>query len=114
MLAVLFVVMFLAVLVAGSEAIQWVQGVPDIVWGVAPPLIYYTICEGLTARTIGKWVTGTRVVNKWGLRPTFLQVLGRSLWRLMPFEPLSFFKADRRGWHDSVPETFVVKSRRVG
>jgi uncharacterized RDD family membrane protein YckC len=112
--ALLYVAVTVAVLVAGAQVIQWLKQVPDIVLGVALYLVYYIFCEGLTARTIGKWVTGTRVVNETGLRPTFLQTLGRSFGRLIPFDALSFVEADRRGWHDSVASTYVVRARRVG
>ncbi len=113
-LAVRYILAIITVLVAGAEAIQWFMHVSGFVVGISISLLYYITCEGMTARTIGKWVTGTRVVNEVGRRPAFLQVVGRSFGRLIPFEPLSFFDAERRGWHDSVASTFVVKSRNVG
>ena len=78
-------------------------------------LLYYVPMEGLFGFTVGKLVTGTRVVNAQGGRPTWGQAFGRTLCRLIPFEPFSlFFSKDGevRGWHDSVPKTWVVRRRR--
>lgn len=75
-------------------------------------LFYYVFFESLTGRTPGKLLTGTRVVDEQGQKPSFGQILGRSLARMLPFEPLSFFGAENRGWHDSLSKTYVVKSRK--
>lgn len=68
---------------------------------------YYSIMEGLTGRTVGKFITKTRVVTITGERANFDTVLGRSLCRLIPFEPISFLLFDR-GWHDKFTKTRVV------
>ncbi|MBP6798012.1 MAG: RDD family protein [Luteimonas sp.] len=86
----------------------------DYALGVLVMLAYYLPMEGLFGLTIGKAVTGTRVVNEQGGRPSWKQVAGRTLARLIPFEPLSLlFSTDdqRRGWHDSLPRTWVVRRR---
>ena len=67
---------------------------------------YYVCFEGIWARTPGKFLFGTVVVNEDGGRPSIGQVFGRSLCRLIPFEP-SLLLGDH-GWHDSIPETYVV------
>jgi len=67
---------------------------------------YYVFFEGLFGRTPGKFVCGTRVVDRNGNPPSFGQILGRSAARLIPFEPLSFFTA--RGWHDGLSGTWVI------
>ena len=69
------------------------------------------IVEGATGRTLGKLVTGTRVVNAAGGTPSFKQILGRSLARFIPFEAFSFLGDDGRGWHDSIPDTYVIRCR---
>ncbi len=47
-------------------------------------LLYYTLFEGLTGRTIGKWITGIRVVDAHtGGRPGLLSGLVRTLLRLI-------------------------------
>jgi uncharacterized RDD family membrane protein YckC len=73
--------------------------------------LYYAICEGLTGRTIGKLITGTKVVDATGNKPSFGKALARSLCRHIPFEPFSVLRSDARGWHDSIAKTWVVKSR---
>jgi uncharacterized RDD family membrane protein YckC len=72
-------------------------------------IIYYILMEHFFGATIGKFITGTRVVNYSGGKPSFWQILGRSFARLIPFEPFSFFgKGGSGGWHDSLSKTSVV------
>jgi len=49
-------------------------------------IFYYLILEALTSQTIGKLITGTKVVNADGTRLTFKKALGRTLCRFIPFE----------------------------
>jgi uncharacterized RDD family membrane protein YckC len=78
-------------------------------------IVYYLASESLTGRTLGKLVTRTRVVS-WagggGGRPTFGQVLGRTLLRLVPLEQLTFF-ARGPGLHDRTSNTRVVLIRNA-
>ncbi len=74
-------------------------------------LIYYALFEGLTGRTPAKLITGTRVVDAYGDRPGFGKILLRSLARFIPFEPLTFLRAGQEGWHDTLTETHVVRTR---
>jgi uncharacterized RDD family membrane protein YckC len=75
-------------------------------------LVYYIAMEATFGQTLGKMITRTTVVNEDGNKPSFGQVLGRSFARLIPFEPLSvLLKGNARGWHDSLPGTYVVKKR---
>jgi uncharacterized RDD family membrane protein YckC len=70
---------------------------------------YYFIFEALFQVTPGKLATGTHVVDWNGNKPSLLQILGRSLTRFIPFEPLSFFGRSPDGWHDRWSGTYVVK-----
>ncbi len=72
--------------------------------------LYYVVLELAFQRTLGKLLTGTRVVQTDGTPPTFGQVLGRTAARLIPFEALSFLFMDR-GWHDTLSGTQVVRTR---
>lgn len=72
-------------------------------------LIYYFLMEATTQRTIGKYLTGTIVVMEDGSRPTTGAIALRTICRLIPFEPLSFFGT--RGWHDSLSKTIVVSTK---
>jgi RDD family len=73
-------------------------------------LLYYAVFEVIFNTTAGKCATNTTIVNDRGERPNFGQVLGRTFCRLIPFEAFSFFGAGARGWHDSIPDTYVVES----
>lgn len=86
----------------------------DYALGLLVMLLYYIPMERLCGFTIGKLLTGTRVVDESGGRPSWGQVVGRTFARLIPFEPFSLlFSGDgvRRGWHDSLPRTYVVRKR---
>jgi uncharacterized RDD family membrane protein YckC len=72
---------------------------------------YYVLCEWLFGFTIGKLITRTRVVSNDGRKPRFMQILGRSLARFVPFEPFSFFNTPAVGWHDRWSGTRVIKTR---
>ncbi len=80
-------------------------------FGIGVMLGYYLIFEWLTGRTLGKLVTGTRVIDQFGNRPSFLKVLGRSVTRFVPFEPFSFFGGENGCWHDAWSGTRVVRTR---
>jgi len=75
---------------------------------------YYPIFEGAFAgKTPGKWLTHTRVVRAAdGGRPRFMQILGRTLSRFVPFEPFSLLDAHPVGWHDRWSGTRVVRETR--
>ncbi|QIX60656.1 RDD family protein [Hymenobacter lutimineralis] len=72
---------------------------------------YYLFFEALFGRTVGKMVTGTTVVMEDGTRPPFSATLKRTLWRIVPFEPLSFL-GSAQGWHDTKSGTMVVRIPR--
>lgn len=110
----------LALLVGDEQAItRWIDemsSLTDYVITYAFTLIYYTGMEGLFGVTIGKLVTGTRVVDAQGRRLTFYRGLLRSLCRFIPFDALSLLFSDddvRRAWHDSITKTYVVRRRQV-
>ena len=72
---------------------------------------YYVFCEALFQRTVGKCITKTKVVTMSGAKPKFWTIVGRTLCRFIPFEPLSYlFGGFPVGWHDSITKTLVVPS----
>ena len=86
----------------------------EYAFGLAIMLAYYLPLEGLFGCTLGKLVTGTRVVSDDGGKPSWGQVIGRTFARLIPFEAFSVLTGDDarvRGWHDSLPRTWVVRRR---
>jgi uncharacterized RDD family membrane protein YckC len=75
-------------------------------------LLYYFLCEAFSGgRTIGKFVTGTKVVNEDGTDITMNTALLRTLCRLVPFEPLSTFGG--RPWHDKWTRTYVIDVKQT-
>jgi len=78
---------------------------------VLATVLFYMPAELLTGRTPGKLVTRTRVISKSGGRPTALQILGRTLLRLVPLEAFTFF-ARGPGLHDRGSGTRVVMTRK--
>jgi uncharacterized RDD family membrane protein YckC len=95
----------------GEEGATWIDETPGLFFGVPILLGYYFAMEATTSRTIGKLLTGTRVVSSGGGPPTTGQILGRTFSRLIPFEAFTFLKAGGRGLHDTLPKTYVVKVR---
>ena len=66
----------------------------DYIFGIITLLVYYIVIEGLTGRSIGKFVTKTKVVTHDGEKPTFTDIIIRSLSRVIPFEQFSFLGDD--------------------
>lgn len=115
--AIIFAMMMVYLGIAGEAAVAAMKE-PDIVLniviGYALVVLYYVPLEGMFGVTLGKLVTGTRVVDEQGRPPSWSQVLGRTFARLIPFEAFSvLFSRDDRitGWHDRLPKTLVVRSR---
>ncbi|GGY18966.1 hypothetical protein GCM10008098_08900 [Rhodanobacter panaciterrae] len=95
-------------LLFGSAGLEALKKIPNIVLGLILLLGYYCFFEGIWARTPGKLVLGTIVVSQGGDKPSFGQIVGRTLCRFIPFEAFSFFGEEGEGWHDSIPKTQVV------
>lgn len=73
---------------------------------------YFFLCELLfKGRTIGKLLTGTKVVNEDGSDPGAKTYFLRSLSRLVPFEPFSAF--GWRPWHDRWTNTYVIDVKKT-
>lgn len=115
MMVVVFLVTVVAVIIGGEALIARLDaGDPLLEYGITfgAMFAYYVPTEALFGFTLGKWITGTRVVNENGGRPSWGQVLGRTFARLIPFEAFSFFFGGEgrcRGWHDALAKTWVVR-----
>ena len=72
--------------------------------------LYFSLLEALCQKTVAKFLTGTKVVNMDGSKPSIGQCLGRAAARFIPFEPFSFLGSQEpRGWHDSLSGTRVIR-----
>ena len=115
---IIFLGMIVAGIIGGDAVLDWAEGLTwwqDQLIGIVVIIGYYTVMEGATGTTIGKLLTGTRVVDEDGRRITGGQALLRSLSRVVPFEAFSVLLADDeepRGWHDRWPPTRVVLKRK--
>jgi uncharacterized RDD family membrane protein YckC len=106
----IFALGMLIALVGSVEALESIDGIwTELAFSIAAFFGYYVVSERLTGRTIGKLVTGTRVVNDGGARPNFKQVLGRSACRIIPLEALAIFGDEKLCLHDSLARTRVVR-----
>ena len=74
---------------------------------------YYISFEFLLGRTPAKYLTGTMVVAEDYSRPSIEKIIGRTLSRMVPFEPFSFFGHDPSGWHDRWSGTTVVLAKPI-
>ncbi|MBP2831563.1 RDD family protein [Aquimarina sp. U1-2] len=69
---------------------------------------YHSIMEIKFQKTVGKFVTKTKVVKMNGEKPTNNDIITRTFCRLIPFDRLSFVFV-KIGIHDFLSKTTVVK-----
>ncbi|MFY0673283.1 MAG: RDD family protein [Bacteroidia bacterium] len=90
-------------------AIATIEPSIGYVVGFLTYFIYYIALEAATGQTLGKMITGTIVVDEHGQKIDGGKAAIRTICRIIPFEPLSFFGSKRRGWHDTISKTYVIK-----
>jgi uncharacterized RDD family membrane protein YckC len=71
-------------------------------------LVYYIFMETKYQKTIGKFMTKTKVVNKNGNKPKVGDIVRRTFCRLIPFDGISFLFSPN-GFHDSLSDTTIIK-----
>lgn len=99
-----------ATLTSNDALLRAVTGIgllERIVAEIVIVVVYYTFLEGIAGISIGKLITGTKVVTLNGEKIGFGQALARSFCRFIPFEALSGLLGDGF-WHDTFTETIVV------
>jgi len=114
-----FILFFILCMVIGNEAYySFLKSIGQLgLIGVSCLVffLYYFIFESTIQRTPAKFFTGTKVLDIKGLKPTKLQILKRTLSRIVPFEMLSGLgKKKWRGWHDQWSHTMVVNKDYPG
>ena len=70
--------------------------------------VYYFVFESIWARTPGKWLSYTKVVDKKGLKPNFGKIFLRSIVRLTVIDCF-FIPFLNQTLHDFVSKTEVVE-----
>ena len=72
-------------------------------------MVYFLFFEAVFGRTIGKYITKTKVVDEFGNKPSFNTIFTRSICRFIPFDALSFLFGENSGWHDTISNTKVIE-----
>ncbi len=96
---------------SATEMLSWIESLDDTVFGVIVMMIYFIPQEMIWGRSLGKLVTGTKVIAEDGTCPSIGQIFGRTLVRFIPFEAFSFLSGNPRGWHDRWSKTKVVSMK---
>ena len=103
--------MFLLIVIIGLiGSISVIDHINELVLSYFLMFLYYFVQEALWGRTLGKLITRTKVLTYEGDKPSFIQIVGRTLVRFVPFEAFSFLGGNGlpRGWHDSWSGTKVI------
>jgi uncharacterized RDD family membrane protein YckC len=69
---------------------------------------YYIILEYKYQKTVGKFLTKTKVVMKDGSSPELGDIVRRTFCRIIPFDLISFLFT-KNGFHDYLSNTTVIK-----
>ena len=69
---------------------------------------YYIPFEHKYQKTLGKFITKTKVVNLEGEKAELGDIISRTFCRLIPFDRFSFFFT-KNGFHDAISKTIVIK-----
>ncbi len=69
---------------------------------------YYVFMETSYQKTLGKFITKTKVITIDGKKPSTADITRRTACRLIPFDRVSYFLLSN-GFHDKLSDTTVVK-----
>lgn len=97
------------------EYVAWIDTMGTLgeyALGIVILIVYYMFFETITGRTLGKYITNTKVLTEDGQKPEADKILYRTLSRMIPFEAFSFLGDEGRGWHDSIAKTVVVDVKK--
>ena len=97
------------------EYVAWIDTMGTLgeyALGIVILIVYYMLFETITGRTLGKYITNTKVLTEDGQKPEADKILYRTLSRMIPFEAFSFLGGEGRGWHDSIAKTVVVDVKK--
>ena len=83
--------------------------VDQIIYIVLYAFIMFLIEKFSNGKSLGKLITGTKVVKTDGSALTTDDLLKRNFSRIVPFDGISFL--GNNGWHDSWSDTRVVNAK---
>lgn len=69
---------------------------------------YYILLETKYQKTVGKFLTKTKVINNDESKPNFKDILRRTCCRIIPFDAISFLFS-HNGFHDRLSDTHLTK-----
>ena len=108
-----FIAIVIVIINPESDIIYQLENINPLIDRVITVFFYVLLIflsEFLTkGRSLGKFITGTKVVMIDGSTPTTKDYFMRSLCRIIPFEVLSFL--GENGWHDKISKTTVVNKK---
>ena len=74
-------------------------------------LLYFVFMEYKFQKTIGKFITKTKVVMNDGRRPEFNEIFIRTICRLIPLDNISYLFT-KNGFHDRLSNSTVIKEKK--
>ena len=72
-------------------------------------IAYYVFMETKYQKTVGKFITKTKVVKTNGTKPELGDIFRRTFCRLIPFDRISFLFT-QNGFHDRLSDTTIIKN----
>ena len=86
----------------------FIVGIINLIIIFVPLFAYHSLMEIKFQKTIGKYITKTRVVKLNGEKPESSDIISRTFCRLIPFDRISFLFM-KNGIHDFLSKTKVIK-----
>jgi uncharacterized RDD family membrane protein YckC len=118
---IIFIVIFSILFILSPSFLDWVNNDTGT-RGYSPidqliSLIFYGFTLGVTetitkGRSLGKLITGTKVVNQDGSTITAKTAFLRGLYRAVPFDVLSALSIPSFPWHDKWSKTYVIDVKK--
>lgn len=92
-------------------SLVFINDIGRILFVILLNIIYYTLFESISGKSLGKYITRTKVINLNGEKTVWTIILLRSVCRLIPFDQLSFLVSNEKGWHDKLSKTIVIEEQ---
>lgn len=116
---ILFVIILFLSASFSPQVLKWIQRVAVEQISLTEQLMimvfygtYMFIVEAVfKGKSLGKFITGTRVVKQDGAQITVRDAQLRGLCRMIPFHPLSAIGMPCYPWHDRWTKTFVIDEK---
>ena len=74
--------------------------------------LYYTLLEYFVGFTLGKLLNKTRIISLEGTKPSFFQIILRTISRLIPFGFMALLTPYQAALHDLLSKTRMVRIKK--